>query len=324
VPLRHRGQNEWARRLEAEAGNLGAAVDWYLANDPGPLPGLFSALLPLWSLNDDFLVEARTWVEQLLPKAGSLDSQPRAELLLAAVVTARELDDNAAVAAREQLSSLLPTISDPYLNAVSGLAMAITSAITGDLDGAVRETSAALTELRDQDEPFWMALALVTLGSIETVLGRHHDAGSHLHEMSDLANRFSNERLIAAAQVQLGCLALAQGQREDALALLRDGLDLSLAVHSTRNISISLAAIAQLAFADGHPERAALLIAAAEGVRRRAGLRPWAILQEVNAALASQARLALGARRFDELSATGARLSQREAVAAVKDGGDAA
>jgi predicted ATPase len=323
VPLRHGGLNEWAGRLEAEAGNLGAAVGWYLTHDPAPLPRLFVTLLPLWSLNDDFLVEARTWVEKLLPVAGSLDSRERTELLLAATVTARELDDDAATAARDRLKPLLPTISEPYLHAVSVLAMAITSAITGDLDGAVTQASAALTEFRSQDEPFWTALALVTVGSVETALGRYQDARSHLREMSDLAQRFGNERLIAAAQVQLGSLALAQGQREEALALLQSGLDLSLTIHSTRNISLILAAIAQLAFAQGRPEQATLLIAAAEGVRRRAGLRTWPAVQETDAALVSQARQALGAQRFDELFAAGTRLSQRQAVAAVRDGNSA-
>ena len=238
-------------------------------------------------------------------------------------MTAREPDDDAAVAACDRIKSLLSTIGNPYLHAVAELAIAIASAITGDLDGSVRGASAALTELRSWDEPFWTALALVTLGSIETALGRYHDAGSHLREMSDLAERFNNERLIAAAHVQLGALALAQGQREEALVLLQGGLDLSLAIHSTPNISLSLSAVAQLAFAEGHPERAALLIAAAEGVRRRAGLRAWPTVQEADAALVAQAHLALGTQRFDKLSAAGARLSQREAVAAFRDGSDA-
>jgi tetratricopeptide (TPR) repeat protein len=288
-------------------------VSHWSANDVWPLGRT--------TVNDDSVVEARTWVEQLLPIATSLDSQARAELLVAAVVTARELDDDdAAVASRDRLKSLLPTIGHPYLHAVAELAIATTSAITGDLSGSVTEVSAALTELRSQDEPFWTALALVGLGSVETALGRYHDAGNHLREMRDLAERFSNERLIAAAHVQLGALALAQGQREEALTLLQDGLDLSLAIHSTRNISLSLSAIAQLALAEDHPERAALLIAAAEGVRLRARLRAWPTVHEMDAALISQARLALGAQRFDELSAAGARLSQREAVAAVRDG----
>jgi tetratricopeptide (TPR) repeat protein len=321
VPLRHAGQSEWAA-LEAEAGNLGAAVRWYLARDPGPLPGMFGALLPVWSLNDDIVVEARTWVGQLLPIEGSLDSRARTELLLAAVVTARELDDDAAVAACERLRPLLDTIADAYLHAVAELVIGLTLAITGDLDGALRHGDSSLAELRGQDEPLWTALALVQLGSLETALGRYDDALSHLREMSDIAEQLGNARLIAAARVQLGILALARGRLDEALGLLEKALDLSLAIHSTRNVSLSLGAAAQLAFAKGNAEQSALLAAAAEGVRRRAGLRPWPTLKQEEAELAAQVRQALGAERFDELSAAGARLSQREAVAAVKDSRD--
>jgi predicted ATPase len=317
VPLRRAGQSEWAG-LEAEGGNLGAAVRWYLAHDPAPLPGLFGAMLPLWSLNDDFVVEARTWVAQLLPIEGSLDSRARTELLLSAVVTARELDDDAAMGACEQLRPLLDTIADPYLHAVAELAIALTLAITGDLDGALRHGESSLAELRSQDEPVWTALALVGLGSLETALGRYDDAESHLREMSDIAERFSNARLITASRVQLGILSLSRGRLDEALALLEKALDLSLAIHSTRNVSICLGATAQLAFAKGNVEQSALLAAAAEGVRRRAGLRPWPAVNQEEAELVAQVRQAVGAERFDELSAAGARLSQREAVAAVK------
>ena len=51
-PLRGAGQNEWLERLQAEAGNLAAAVRWYLAHDPGPLPHLFRVLWPFWFLRD--------------------------------------------------------------------------------------------------------------------------------------------------------------------------------------------------------------------------------------------------------------------------------
>jgi predicted ATPase len=77
-PLRSIGQNQWAERLEAEAGNLAAAVGWYLANDPMPLPHLFRVLSLFWFLRDH-LGEARAWVEQLLPSADSLDLQDQAE-----------------------------------------------------------------------------------------------------------------------------------------------------------------------------------------------------------------------------------------------------
>ena len=110
-PLRSDGQGEWLERLEAEAGNLAAAVRWYLAHDTGPLPHLFRALWPFWFLRD-LVREGRSWVEQLLPAAGSLDPQARAELLwAAAVIDVAVGDDAAALAARQRLAPLLAGIA---------------------------------------------------------------------------------------------------------------------------------------------------------------------------------------------------------------------
>jgi predicted ATPase len=47
LPVRRGGDREWLERLEAEAGNLAAAVRWYLAHDRVPLPHLFRVLW-LW------------------------------------------------------------------------------------------------------------------------------------------------------------------------------------------------------------------------------------------------------------------------------------
>jgi predicted ATPase len=275
-PLRGVGWSEWAERLHVEEGNLAAAIGWYLDHDREPLPHLFRVLLPLWALQDDLLVDARSWVEVLLPTADTLDPQARAELLWAAAVTAREAgDDAAALAARERLRPLLAGIQDPYLRAVCQLATAWASAIVGDFDGALREARTSLEALRGQDEPLWTAAALVTLGSLETALGRHDDALAHLGETRDLAERFDNPVLTAASQVQLGILAVARGRPEEASALLDEALELNMVAHSARNVSLCLAAFAQLAFQDGDPEQAARLLGAAEGLRRRAGLRAW-------------------------------------------------
>jgi predicted ATPase len=151
--LRGASQSEWVERLQAEAGNLAAAVRWYLAHDPGPLPHLFRVLWPFWSQRDH-LGEARSWIDQLLPSADSLDPQARAELLWTVMVTAREVgDDPAALSARERLAPLLEGIADPYLHAASQLAMAWTSPIVDDLDGALREASASAEESGARTSP---------------------------------------------------------------------------------------------------------------------------------------------------------------------------
>jgi hypothetical protein len=84
-------------------------------------------------------------------------------------------------------------------------------------------------------------------------------------------------------------------------------------------VSLCLVAFARLALAAGDPERAALLAGAVEGLRRRAGLGAWPMLRRGEADLAAQICRALGEDRFDQVYATGARLSQREAVAAARD-----
>jgi predicted ATPase len=316
--LRGASQNEWVERLQAEAGNLAAAVRWYLAHDPGPLPHLFRVLWPFWSQRDH-LGEARSWIDQLLPTADSLDPHARAELLWTALVTAREVgDDAAALAAFQRLAPLLAGIDDPYLHAASQLAMAWIALIVGDHDGALRKVSTSLEEFRGQDEPLGATAAGLTLGSVETTVGRYDDALRHLTEARDLAVRLDNAWLAATSQALLGALALVQGRLEAARALLEQGLELSLAARSTQLVTLCLAGSARLALVEGDAERAALLAGAAEGLRRRVGLRAWPTHRREEAALVAQVRQALGADRFDQAFAAGARLSQREAVAAAQ------
>jgi hypothetical protein len=84
-------------------------------------------------------------------------------------------------------------------------------------------------------------------------------------------------------------------------------------------VTLCLVAFARLALAAGDAERPALPLGAADGLRRRAGLRAWPTLRRGEAELLARVRQALGAERFDEVFAAGARLTQREAVAVVRD-----
>jgi predicted ATPase len=318
-PLRGPGQNEWMELLQVEAGNLAAAVRWYLAHDPALLPHMFRALYPWWSLRDH-QAETRPWVDQLLPAVGSLDSQARAELLWIATVLAGDMgDDPAALVARQGLGPLVEEIRDPFLRAVSHLAMAWTSPIAGDLDGALGEASASLTELRAQDEPFWTALAAFTAGCIETTAGRYDDALRHLSEVRDLAEGFDGTWLTAGSRVQLGILNVVRGRLDEAKGLLNEALSLSLASRSAPFVALTLSAYARLEFAEGAPERAARLEGAAEGLRERVGLQAWPMLRQGEAELVTQIRQTLDAHRFDQAFSAGTRLSQQEAVAAVGD-----
>jgi predicted ATPase/class 3 adenylate cyclase len=318
-PLRGAGQAEWLEVLQADARNLATAVDWHLANEPATLPHMFRILWPFWSIRDH-MAEGRSWVDQLLLTAVSLDSPARAELEWAATVTANEVgDDAAALAASRRLEPLLAEIQDPLLRGICHLAMGWTSPITGDVEGALREAHASLEELRGRDEPFWTAMAAFTPAVLETALGRADEALEHLREVRELADRSGYAWLTASSRVQLGTLAVMQGQPHQARELLEEALDVSLANRITRGVTLCLAAFARLALAEGDPERAALLAGAAEGLHGRAGLRTWPLLRRGDAELAAQLRQELGDDRFGQVFATGSRLSQQEAVDVIQD-----
>jgi hypothetical protein len=76
---------------------------------------------------------------------------------------------------------------------------------------------------------------------------------------------------------------------------------------------------AQLTLAEGDPQRAARLEGAAEGLRRRTGQSGGPPLRRVDAELAGQARQKLGPGQFDQAFSADSRLTQREAVAIVRD-----
>src|SRR5262249_47106283 len=176
------GHNESRARLEAEAENLAAAVRWFLAHDTAPLPHLFRVLWLFWEL-DDRMGEARPWVEQLLPTADALEPQARAELLWTAAATAEEVGGHGAGLAGARRPAPLPAESAvPYLRAVSQLAIAWALPITGDLDGALERALDSAEQLRSQDEPYWTAVALLSAGYLETVLGRRDDGLRDLQE----------------------------------------------------------------------------------------------------------------------------------------------
>jgi len=318
-PLRGAGQNQWLERLEAEAGNLAASVRWHLAHDLSPLPHTFRILWLFWSLWDH-LAQARAWVDQLVPAVGSLDPEAQAELLWTAAVTANQVGDHAAaVAASQRLASLLPRVDDPFLRAVSRMALGWASMIAGDLDGGFRHASDSLGELHSQDEPYWTAVAVLSVGSVQAAMGRDDDAVRQFSQARDLADRFGYHWLATSSRVQLGTLHALRGRLGQARNVLDEALDLSLAARSTSLVILCLAAYARLAFGAGDLEQTALLEGAADSLRRRVGLRAWPMLRPTETELMTQLRQALGAGRLDQSLAAGSRLSQQQAVAAIRN-----
>ena len=314
VPLRGVGQTDWLGRLEADAGNLATALRWHLTHDPEPLPHLFRVLWPFFSLRDR-TAEARQWVAEMLNLPGFLDEEGDQELTWAAVAYASDIGEyDAAAAARERLAPRIGDIRDPFLHALSELVNSWTLPIEGNLESAAAEASMSLSQLRPIGEPFWTAVAAFTAGTLETAVGHLADAEQHLTEASELAESFDSTALTAGSRVQLANLDILNGRPDEAHARLAEALNQSVDARSTPFITLCLSGLARLALSEGDPERAAFLEGAADGLRRRIGIRPWPILRHGESVLATEVVSALGQQRFDDIYAAGGDVSLRDAL----------
>ena len=94
-------------------------------------------------------------MEELVRDAAIFNPNARAELEWTAAAMAIEWGDDAAeLAALRDLAPLLAGIEDPFLHAVSELAIAWALPITGDFEGALREVSASLEDCSTPSPPW--------------------------------------------------------------------------------------------------------------------------------------------------------------------------
>jgi predicted ATPase len=311
-------QAEWADRLRTEEENLRVAIRWFLTHDIAPLPHIFRILWLFWQMRGR-MPEGRAWIDEVQLRADALDDRARAELLFTSAVTAVEVgDDDSALAAVDGLRRLEGRIDNPYLESAAQLAISWILPIVDDFDGALQTASTALDGFRHQNEPF-MAFAALTVGMVEMTLGRNEAARAHLTEVNMLGGQFDNNWLESTARTQLAALAVRSGRLDEARALLVDSVDASADTEvSTLTLTFSLVASAQLALAQGDARRAATALGAAEGLRRRAGLRAWPSTRRGEAELVTRVAQEIDAEDYEDAFAAGAELSHREAVTLVR------
>jgi hypothetical protein len=153
---------------------------------------------------------------------------------------------------------------------------------------------------------------------LEATVGRHDDARRHLAELEVLGDHLVNNWFTSSARVQLVPLTIQAGNIDETRALLDGALDQDGAEISTHTVTFYLVAYARLVAEEGDPARAALALGAAEGLRRRAGLRVWPSMRRSEAELVDRVRQALDPAAFDEAFAAGSQLSRRDALAVVR------
>ncbi|MET0326925.1 MAG: DUF4062 domain-containing protein [Ilumatobacteraceae bacterium] len=310
-------QVEWAERLRVDEENVRLAIRWFFDHDVTPLPHMFRVLWLFWQMHDR-MPEGRAWIDELRRRTDGLDDHARAEVLFTWCVTAVEVgDDDTALVALDQIQRLEGTIEDPSLQNALHLAVAWALPIQDDVDGARQAARIALDGFRSQDEPF-VAFAALTVGMLEMALGRDDVAREHLVEVDRWGTRFGNSWLESAARTQLATLAVRAGDLDAARQLLTRSIEAGAGSQpSMLTVTFTLVADANLALAEGDGRRAVTALGAADGLRRRAGLRTWPLARRAEAELTARVVARTDPVLYAQVFAAGSELTAREALAGV-------
>ncbi len=335
-------QGLWLDRLEADHGNLRAALDW--AMDPGagswvagaredrPLPvsrdqsgtqypppaelglRLAGALWLFWFMRGH-LAEGRARLRQALT-AGAAPPPVRAKALTGAGALAEAQGDLAAAETLLEESLALYRALDDRRGLGSALLFrGLVAFDRGDDARAEALCHDGLVLAREVGDAWGAAVALAQLGLLALRRADHGRADGLLDESAALFRSLGNRWGVAMATGNRGVVAFDRGDHAGAADLLRETLTLFRDLGDAWGVGAYLEVPARVAASRDQAERAARLFGAATAFREAIGAPLKATYGDSHTRHVAAVRAALGADAFATAWATGRAMTMAEAIA---------
>ncbi len=319
--LRGPQQVQWLDRLEADYGNLRAALDWCLARGAGGAgnaeTGLrLASLLSAFWLMRGHLAEGRAVLDACLSLPGA--SEPtlaRANALHSdGILATAQVDPPRAQALHEESLALFRRVGDQEDVAGALENLGIVSRLRGDLAGSRALLEESLAMRRRLEDPASLAMCLVSLGALLGFQGDFAGARALLEESLATHRRLEDPRSISLSLLSLGSLAARQGDLGRARALLRECLPIQSQLKDTWTVTLSLDWLALVFQGEGQVDRSARLHAAAEALYAAIGVPMSPILKEARDRSVAAAHDALGPEAFSSAWEEGRQMAWEQAV----------
>jgi predicted ATPase/transcriptional regulator with XRE-family HTH domain len=294
-------QVAWLGRLEQEAANLRAALNWMV--ETGDLEGalrLAVALAPFWE-GRGHLDEGRRWIVQALGASATADlpARLRACALLADGRLAywqKRLDESAA--RLEACLGVARALDDHRLTAE---ALCYLGAVRGH-QGALQPGAALLEEslalARAAEDRAGIARALLVLGVTIGLLGEQARGVALLEESLARFRRLGDARWAAIASTKLGDSLRRLGDPARAAWFVRAGLTGHLAIGDRSYMAHGLHNAVAVLAARARPAQAARLLGAIAALRDVLESSPSPVTQRLNAEIEAAARGQLAAADY--------------------------
>jgi predicted ATPase/class 3 adenylate cyclase len=311
-------------RLEAEHGNLRAALGWSLetgAADPGgngerAVIGLrlVLALTSFW-YQHGHAAEGRRWLQRAMGLTSAASGEPLARVAhgLGMMLT-QQSELEAALPLFERSLAIWRELGNRDQVAKELNSLGITHGDAGHLDIArsILEESIAIS--REIGSDLRLASALTNLGILETNAGNLDRATQVLDEALARDQKQGDLLGVAMDRLALTRVSLRAGRARAARGLLSATFDFVASAGNTEILATSLELSACVAAELGEALRAARLAGAAEAVRLQAGMP----ILEFDAALLERflapARAAIARHEWDGECRAGRALTQQQAV----------
>jgi tetratricopeptide (TPR) repeat protein len=265
----------WLDALEAELGNLRAAMAWGQETERGrPEFGLrlATALYPFWVGHGHYR-EGSDWLRRGLVAGTDASPRVRADALLAAGwLTHDQGDLTGGAALAEKALALFQEHGDDF-GAARALFLLGTAALTrGHPDEARPLLEEAVALFRTRGESAWFAQSLQALGWARYQAGDHAEAEPLLDESLRTWRALGSAWGATYPLNRLADIARARGDAPRAAARYRDMLGLAREADHKAGMIWGLEGFALVAATCGQVADAARLLAAVEAAREATGL----------------------------------------------------
>lgn len=261
----------FAERVEAEMGNLRAALAWAIEHrDPDMSLRLATALSRVW-LGHGPYHEGRVWLKRVLALGGGPpQARVAAQVALSRLFWLQGHLTRAAMVAEEALA-MARANSDRAGTASALLALGEVLDRQGSLDRASRCHEEALAMFRDLGDRQGIAEALGRLGIVAWLRGDVEQFAAMAEEALTLWREIGDRAGIMSALDSLSLVARLSGDLARQAALAREALILSQELDDPLSIASALWTAAAIADERGHPILAARLFGAEEALRKGVG-----------------------------------------------------
>lgn len=265
------GQGIWWARLEGNADNVGASLNWLLATGQLELAARLACDWGVVWQRYGRYSEGRDWLEKVLAQMthNPMPDHLRAHTLQTAAMLAYQ-QGKWQTALQELTESLALYRSTTYR---AGMARVFFDLGRIALDQAewqeaMHYNQESLALAQTVDDQVMAYQALTNLGRVKLCLGHREVAATLFAEAYKLAQQLDHTHGVAVALVNLGWVALYAGEHMEATHLVEKGLRLCHLLGERKVLAEGLEILAATAVATGNPQQAAQLGSAAESLWR--------------------------------------------------------